>query len=88
MGADPVVEDAKALLAWVRRHERPAFTRRDAFDQNRARFGKAANTDAPLALLEEHGYLRREESEPGRRGRPSISYHVNPHAITAESAKT
>lgn len=88
MGADPTVEDAKALLGWIQRHGRSTFTRRDAFDQNRARFGKATNTDPALALLEEHGYLRREDSEPGRRGRPSVTYHVNPHAITAEPAKT
>lgn len=88
MGADPTVEDAKVLLGWMQRHGRSTFTRRDAFDQNRARFGKATNTDPALALLEDHGYVRREDSEPSRRGRPSVTYHVNPQAITDGPGKT
>jgi replicative DNA helicase len=81
MGADPVIDNARALLAWIQRRGKTVITRRDAFDQNRGRFGKAANTDPALATLEDHGHIRRIDPATGRRGRPSISFHVNPYSI-------
>ena len=66
--------------AWVEREQLASFSKRDAWRALRGRFGKAADLDAPLAMLVEHGHLREAEREPsGRRGRkPSPIYLVNP----------
>jgi replicative DNA helicase len=96
MGADPRVDDARWLLDWIGRTERQQFTRRDAHQGARGRFRKAADLDPSLALLEEHGYLRRVDPEPSRdprgRGRPaSPRFLVNPlhpSTETTESTKT
>ena len=81
MGADPRVDDARWLLDWIGRTGRQQFTRRDAHQAARVRFRKATDLDPPLALLEEHGYLRRTEVEPlsPKGGRPaSPRFLVNP----------
>jgi hypothetical protein len=96
MGADPRVDDARWLLDWIGRTDRQQFTRRDAHQPARGRFRKAADLDPPLALLEEHGYLRRVDPEPSRdprgRGRPtSPRFLVNPlhpSTETTESTET
>jgi hypothetical protein len=96
MGADPRVDDARWLLDWVARTDRRQFTRRDAHQAARGRFRKAADLDPPLTLLEEHGYLRRADTQPSRdphgRGRPaSPRFLVNPlhpSTETTESTKT
>ena len=73
MGADPRVDDARWLLDWISRTDRAQFTRRDAhLAAPRGRFPKATNLDPALALLEEHGYLRRVDADPsGPQGRPA-----------------
>jgi replicative DNA helicase len=82
MGADPRTDDARWLLEWIQRTSRAQFTRRDAHQAApRGRFHKAADLDPPLALLEEHGYLRRADADPvGPKGGrpPSPRYLVNP----------
>jgi replicative DNA helicase len=82
MGADARVDDARWLLDWIRRTGREQFTRRDAhMGAPRGRFRKAADLDPPLALLEEHGYLRRADVDPvGPKGGrpPSPRFLVNP----------
>jgi len=82
MGADPRVDDARWLLEWIQRTSRAQFTRRDAHQAApRGRFRKAADLDPPLALLEEHGYLRRADADPvGPKGGrpPSPRFLVNP----------
>jgi hypothetical protein len=94
MGADPRTDDARWLLDWIHRTGRQQFTRRDAhMGAPRGRFRKAADLDPPLALLEEHGYLRRADSEPPRdshgRGRPpSPRYLVNPLPPSTQSTET
>ncbi|MCA1675260.1 MAG: hypothetical protein LC799_24740 [Actinobacteria bacterium] len=56
----PVVERARTILDWITRTRRQRFTRRELFTAvSRARFRKTTDLDAPLALLEQHGYLRR-----------------------------
>ncbi len=53
MGADPVVEDARYILAWISRTSCERFTRRELFSAvARGRFRKAADLDAPLNLLQ------------------------------------
>ena len=73
MGADPRVDDARWLLDWISRTNQAQFTRRDAHSTApRGRFPKATNLDPALALLEEHGFLRRVDADPLRpQGRPA-----------------
>jgi replicative DNA helicase len=84
MGADPRVDDARWLLGWISRANRAQFSRRDAHvSAPRGRFRKAADLEPALALLEEHGFVRRVDPEPSRdphgRGRPpSPRFLVNP----------
>jgi replicative DNA helicase len=94
MGADPRVDDARWLLDWIARTSHQQFTRRDAhMAAPRGRFRKAGDLDPPLALLEEHGYLRRADAEPSRdlhgRGRPpSPRYLVNPLSPSTQSTES
>jgi hypothetical protein len=81
MGADPRVEDAGWLLGWISRTGMTQFSRRDAHQAARGRFRKATDLEPALALLEEHGWLRRVEADPAgaRGGRPpSPRFLVNP----------
>lgn len=87
MGADPELDAARRILAWLRQSEPPEFTKRDAFVALRGTFKKAELLDPPLALLLEHGYIRTVESTtPARPGRPaSPRYLVNPHTYAHKS---
>ena len=89
MGVDPAVEDARVILRWLERTGPSRFTKREAFTGlSRSRFPKVADLDTPLALLEQHGYIR-PEPEPDRTGpgrRPSPAYLVHP-GLAAETAE-
>jgi replicative DNA helicase len=80
IGADPSVEAAKHLVAWIDRSGRSTFSRRDAFEGTKGRFKKVADLDPALELLADQGYIRPREPEeragPGRK--PSPSYDVHP----------
>jgi len=81
MGADPRVEDARWLLDWVGRTGQAQFSRRDAHQAVRGRFRKATDLEPALALLEEHGWLRRVDADSSgpKGGRPpSPRFLVNP----------
>jgi hypothetical protein len=82
MGSDPRVDDARWLLDWIARTDQTQFTRRDAHVATpRGRFPKATSLDPALALLEEHGYLRRVDADSSgpKGGRPpSPRFLVNP----------
>jgi replicative DNA helicase len=85
MGVDQVLSHARVLLRWIERTRPEKFTRRDAHaGASRSRFPKVSDLDAPLALLEQHGYIRREpaapQSGPGRPASPS--YLVYPDLAT------
>ena len=90
MGTDPTVEDAKYILRWIERKNDKRFTKRDAFEGTKGRFGKVAELEPGLELLTAHGYIREEAHADDRRGpgrRPSPTYEVNPLWI-AEVGKT
>jgi replicative DNA helicase len=93
MGADSRIEDARWLLDWISRTNQAQFTRRDAHHAApRGRFPKATDLDPALALLEEHGWLRRVDADPAgpRGGRPpSPRFLVNPlHPSTEPTQPT
>ena len=67
MGTDPLVEAARVLLRWIERQRPGRFTAREIFNGvSRSRFAKVGDLDAPLALLEDHGYIRRQPDPRGR----------------------
>jgi hypothetical protein len=82
MGANPVIGEAQAILGWIADDpDRTSFTRRDAHRALAARFAKAADLDAPLALLEDHGWIRQHAaplSRPEGGRPPSPRYEVHP----------
>jgi hypothetical protein len=81
MGADPRVHDARWLLDWIARTNQAQFSRRDAHQAARGRFRKATDLEPVLALLEEHGWVRRVDADPAgpKGGRPpSPRFLVNP----------
>jgi replicative DNA helicase len=93
MGADPRVDDARWLLEWISRTNQAQFTRRDAHRAApRGRFPKATDLDPALALLEEHGWLRRVDADASgpKGGRPpSPRFLVNPlHPSTEPTEPT
>lgn len=85
MGADPTIDDAHAVLDWISRTGSEQFTRRNAFTGlSRARFRKVTDLEAPLTLLEAHGYVRRAAPAAPTGGRPSSPvWEVHPSAAKA-----
>lgn len=81
MGADPEVENAKHVLAWITRQADSNLSERAIFQGTRGRFRRMDALRPALNLLVEHGHLRRVDP-PARtgRGRPSgPTFDVNPH---------
>lgn len=91
MNADPASDDARQLLAVIRRLGRELVTKRDLFSAaSRTRFRKTGDLDPALRLLEDHGYLTRlPEPNRDRRGRPtSPTWAVHVAALSAQPAET
>jgi hypothetical protein len=79
MGADGGLEDARVVLAWIRRDGLRTFTRREAQRAHRCRFRRVDDLLKALEVLEERGFVRPEPKAIGAQGgRPSASYQVNP----------
>ena len=81
MGSDPDQHAARAIHAWIERTKPERFTVRQLFSKlPRSKFPTVADLEAPLDLLEQHGWIRRqpdpERTGPGRR--PSPTYLVHP----------
>jgi replicative DNA helicase len=90
MGADPRTDDARWLLDWIARTGRTQVSRRDAHQAARGRFRKATDLEPALAMLEEHGYLRRVDADPvgSKGGRPaSPRFLVNPLSHNSEPSQ-
>ena len=71
MGVDQALDDARAVYRWLERTGPQRFTKREALHGlSRSRFPKVGDLDAPLELLEQHGWIRRmpepERTGPGR----------------------
>ena len=81
MGADPAAEDARAVLAWIRRSGQAVFSKRDVHQAMRARFKKADDVDPALEMLTGNGWIRTEKTAaPGPQGgrSPSPAFAVHP----------
>jgi hypothetical protein len=88
MGHEPATADAEAVLAWIIGGQLDEFSKRDVLNSHRARFPTADAIDAPMALLEDLGWVQTKPSDrsgPGRR--PSRIFLVNPYAHSAHSAQ-
>jgi replicative DNA helicase len=86
MGADPAVEDARAVTEWIRRRGQAQFTRRDLHRGLHARFRKAEDCDQALQMLSGNGWIR-EMKAPRREGRgrpPSATFAVHPSVLRAQ----
>lgn len=78
MGGDPALDDARHVLAWLRRERLTAVTRRDVHRAHQSRFPRVEALDPVLRLLVERGYLREQAPKHPSVGRPSAGYDVNP----------
>ena len=86
MTTDDVAERAGSVLTNLTNTATTRFTTRDLFRSlSRSRFPKVADLEAALALLEQHGYVRRLQSAPTgpRGGRPAATvYEAHPDLFT------
>jgi hypothetical protein len=80
MEREPMFEDAQKILEWIRRGRRQAFTLRECFCAHQKRFRRVAAIRPALALLVEHGYLRRA-SKTTAPHRPSEIFETNPRLL-------
>lgn len=78
MGVSQAEQDAKYIQKRLRGHER--ISRSELTRLCRGRFKKASDMEIAFAVLEERGYMRREERDIGYRGRVQVEYAVHPQA--------
>lgn len=90
MGSDPVIEDAREVLAWLQRTGRTTFKAHELVTGRRQRFPTVAKTKPALRLLQEHGYLRATQpTRQGTRGqRPAATYWLHPSGEEPTKART
>jgi hypothetical protein len=84
LDADPRAAPARRLLHWVAQANQATFTKRDAYRALRGpRCRSVEDVDPVLALLEQHGHIRRLLS-PGRHGpgrHPSPGFEAHPSIL-------
>lgn len=79
MGADPALDDARAVLRWIQREGKREFTQRDAHVAHKHRFARVSDLMPALDVLAERGYIRLRPRATGPKGgRPSDIFAVNP----------
>lgn len=81
MDGDPAMEDACKVLAWIRAGIQIIFSQRDAHrgPLQRGRKRKAADAEAALKILCDHGHVRQLPAPAPANGRqPSPAFEVNP----------
>jgi hypothetical protein len=84
MGADPAIESAGRVLNWITRHRHQSFTKRQAFQDLKGTFTRAAMLDEPLAVLMERNHIRAMVETEKKPGRKSEAYDVNPAVMGGE----
>ncbi|MGW7684862.1 YfjI family protein [Kribbella sp. NPDC054772] len=79
--SDPDLDDARAVLDWIRKQGLDTFSRRDALRGNRGRFASVKDIKPALELLTDHGHIRPQPAPiSSKGGRPSDTYEVHPVA--------
>jgi hypothetical protein len=81
---EPLPEDARAVIAWARRHDRAFFSATEVNEQLGRFRGDPGRRDAALQSLTDHACIR-PRPEPARSGPgrpPSPVFDLNPHLIT------
>lgn len=81
MGADDNMACAKRILSWALREctaTSPIFTGRECFQGLRGSYPRMASINAGLSVLEERFYIFSIPPEPGKVGRNSQRYRINP----------
>jgi replicative DNA helicase len=87
MGADRSEGRARRILEVVRGWKKDTITRRDIHQHTRRSIPDVNDLDRQLAVLEEHGYVRRLPIETAGAGRkPSPTFAINPRWRTAAPA--
>ena len=79
MGADPNLEAARKVWAWVKRQRKKTFTARDCFQALKTPYPKMAMLSPAFEVLMERYTIFNNTSTAKKNGRPSLSFTVNPH---------
>jgi len=87
MERDPNIESAQKLIAWILRQSKSSFTVRDCFRAHQQRFRRVDAMTPVLSLLEQHGYIRRQQRESSGGRYPSDICDVNPAVLNQEKAR-
>jgi len=85
MAANPDLEKAKKILAWVQRKAIPTFTQRDCHHDLQGTFPRIEDLKPALKVLEERYIIRQTNGPQHGPGRRSIVYDVHPHLIQEPS---
>ncbi len=84
IGADPAVDDAKAVWAWIEENRLMAFTRSECHKKFHQRFSKVEHLIAALEILKGRALIRGPFTiKPNSGGRPGHGYDVNPAALVS-----
>lgn len=84
IGADPTVDDAKAVWAWIEENRLMAFTRSECHKKFHQRFPKVEQLIAALEILKGRALIRGPFAiKPNSGGRPGHGYEVNPAALAS-----
>jgi len=81
VGLEPIQEQARRIVGWIRRKDLEAFSHREACRRHRCKAFKTNEDWEPVfGLLVRRNYLRETKVPPkgGQGGRPSVEYLVNP----------
>ena len=79
MGADPNLEAARKVWAWVKRERKKTFTARDCFQALKTPYPKMALLTPAFEVLIERNYIFENSSPAKKNGRPSTSFFITPH---------
>jgi hypothetical protein len=71
---DPDLDTARRILTWIQRNGQHEFSRRDVL--RGCRTLKASDLDAPLQILEDHGWIRPSGQPAPTVGRPRAPAYV------------
>jgi hypothetical protein len=85
MSANPDLEKAKKIWAWIKRKEAKTFTLRDCHHDLQGTFPRTEDLKPGLSVLIERHIIRPLNVPPRGAGRPSIVYDVHPQLTQEQS---